>query len=161
MNKSLFQIEKELLLIEQQLEESGGELTPEIEQALEIGQQELQSKAFNYCKFIGSLEADISKAKSYKAQIDGYIKKKENLLNRLKNALKNAVLNFGSFEAEIFTLSTRKSESLEIIDENLVPDKYKTIKQTITIDKKLIKSDLKNQNIAGVVLNKNINLQIK
>jgi len=161
-NKSLFQIENELLYLEQQLEESGGELTPEMETALEITQKELQTKTFNYCKYIRSLESQIDSAKVYEDQIRKYKQSKQRVIERLKMALNNAVVNFGKIETEIFTISNRKSESLEVIDENMIPDKYKVIKQTIVIDKKVLKEAIKKgEVIPGAVIRENSNVQIK
>jgi len=162
MNKSLFHISSEMMLIEQQLEDNGGELTPELEQALEITQKELQTKAFNYCKYIKHLESQISAAKIYEDQIRDYKQKKVRAIEGLKNALKNAVDNFGKIETEFFTVSLRKSESIDIIDEDQIPDKFKTIKQTISISKSDIKAAIKKGEVVfGAVLNENTNLQIK
>ena len=52
MNKSLFQIEQEYQLLTDQLIESEGELTPELEQALDIAQTELQTKGVAYSYII-------------------------------------------------------------------------------------------------------------
>jgi hypothetical protein len=162
MDKSLFQIENELLAIENQLAESGGELTPELEQALEIGQQELKQKSFNYCKYIRSLEAQIDSAKTYEEQIRNYKKSKQRVIERLKMALKNAVINFDTIETEIFKISNRKSSAVEIVDEDQIPDKYKIIKQTFQIDKKAIKEAInKGEVVFGAKISENLNLQIK
>lgn len=159
---SLWQISNELLLIEQQLEELGGEITPEIEQALEITQKELQSKCLNYVHFINHIQTQISEAEIYKSKVLDYISKKEKLLERLKNALNEAVTKFGTIETDMWKLSQRKSESVEIVDLDKVPDKFKTIKQNIQADKTAIKQALKNgENIEGAKLIEKQNLQIK
>ena len=162
MNKSLFQIEQELLSLEAILEDSGGELTPELEQSLEITQKELQHKTFNYCKFIRHLQGQIDSAKTYEDQIRQYKQKKQRVIDRLKMALENAVSMFGKIETEIFTVSNRKSISVIIANEDMIPDKYKVIKQTVVIDKKAVKDAIrKGEVVMGAQLVENLNLQIK
>jgi hypothetical protein len=58
MKKSLYNITKEALELASALEE--GELTPELETALAINQNELQEKAINYGYAIKSLEEDVT-----------------------------------------------------------------------------------------------------
>ena len=159
---SLWKISNELLLIEQQLEESGGELTPDIENALEITQKELQSKCVNYIQFLNSIDAQIHEAEIYKAKVLDYIDKKKKLTERLKNALNEAVNKFGNIEADMWTISQRKSESIEITELDKVPDKFKTVKQTFQADKKAIKDAIKaGEKVPGAELKENKNIQIK
>ena len=159
---SLWQISNDLLAIENELAETGGELTPELEQALEITQKELQSKCFNYVKFIEKLEADIYMAETYKAKAADFAAKKARTIKRLKAALKIAVINFGTIETDIYKISNRRSEAVEIVDETKIPDAYKTIKQDIVINKMAIKADLKaGHGVPGAELKENQNLQIK
>ena len=53
MGKSIFDIDRELLDIFEELEENGGELTPEIEEKLKLNEEEITSKVKNYvfCTF--------------------------------------------------------------------------------------------------------------
>lgn len=159
---TLWKISSDLLQIEAELELSGGELTPEIESALEIKQAELSEKTLNYVRFINHIQSEINEAEIYLLKVQDYMHKKKVLSERLKSALKDAVLNFGEIESEYHRLSLRKSESLEIVDEDMIPAKFKTIKQTIQIDKVAIKKAIKAGEIVfGCILNENQNLQIK
>jgi len=162
MEKSLFAISQDLIQIWSELEENGGELTPEIEERLQLTQIELSVKAGNYVSFIKKLENEAEFLKeTYQAKIQSEIKKREALAERLRDALLQAVQRFGDIQTDrLFKVTTRKSEAVEIIDESLVPNEFKTFKPVIskTDIKKAIKSGIK---VEGAELRENINLMIK
>jgi len=162
MEKSLFAISQDLIQIWSELEENGGELTPEIEERLQLTQIELSVKAGNYVSFIKKLENEAEFLKeTYQAKIQSEIKKREALAERLRDALLQAVQRFGDIQTDrLFKVTTRKSEAVEIIDESLVPNEFKTFKPVIskTDIKKAIKSGIK---VEGAELKENINLMIK
>ena len=55
MGKSIFDIDRELLDIFEELEENGGELTPEIEEKLQLNSQEITRKVKSYVAYINKL----------------------------------------------------------------------------------------------------------
>ena len=72
--------------------------------------------------------------------------------------------NFGIDELKTPTLKVnfRKSESIEIENEDLIDDKFKVEKVTKSISKTLIKEAIKNgENVLGANISVNYNLQIK
>jgi hypothetical protein len=160
--KSLFQITEDLAVVIGHIEEAGGVATPEQEEQLTISREELQSKGLNYVHFIKKLENDLELAKVYEEQIKQFKKRKETLIQKLKDHLLNAVTEFGDIETEIFKITTRKSESVEIVSEDKIPMycyRSKTIKE---IDKVKIKEELKKgQEVPGAILKENKNLAIK
>ena len=163
MEKSLYVIKEEYLDLISQIEQSEGELTPELENALTINKAELEVKSIAYVEFIKQRE-------SFNARIDEEIKRlqaikkaNDNLVLRLKNNLLNAVNMFGNFEAGFLKLSTRKSKSVEVnIDTNDLPKEFKSIKVTEAPDKTAIKKAIESgQEIEGCRIVENINLAIK
>lgn len=161
-NKSLFAISSELTEIFNQLEESGGELTPELEQALQISKAELKSKSLNYVHYIKKLENDLELVKVYEEQLEAFKKRKERILERLKDSLKTAVEQFGEIEADIFKITTRKSESVEVINENEIPPQFYISMIVKTLDKKRVKEAIKNgEEVPGAIIKENKNLSIK
>lgn len=58
MNKSIFQIDAELMNVFQELEENGGELTPEMEETLQNGGEAITSKVKSMCSYIEYLKSD-------------------------------------------------------------------------------------------------------
>lgn len=94
-------------------------------------------------------------------------KKLENKLNKFKEYVKECMQNgsFNKIDTGIGTLSLVKSPiSVEVIDEAIVPDEYKTVKTTISVDKKAIADNFKQNGelIDGVeIYTNNYNLRIK
>lgn len=161
---NLYNIKQEYLDILNQLEELEGEITPEIEQALIINQKDLQEKAVGYGFIIKRLDDDVSIIDAEIKRLQEYKKKsearKELLEQRISEAMK--LYNIEKVETPTLKLSFRKSESVEIEDENQVPKEYIKIKTTTSIDKVALKAAIKEGKvIAGATLIKKDNLQIK
>ena len=65
-------------------------------------------------------------------------------------------------ETSLNNLSYRKSESVSILDENIIPSEYWKVKEVKTIDKMKIKEDIKNWlDVIGASIETKQNLQIK
>lgn len=162
MRKSLYEITGQALEIYSELEESGGELTPEMEEALVITQTEMQSKGVAYLEvikdrtaFVGNIDAEIKRLQVMK-------KANTSLINRLKSNLLDAVNAFGDIELGLTTITTRKSKAVEVEDINSLPNEYKTIKVTEAADKKAIKEAIeRGTEIKGCSIVENKNLRIK
>jgi len=162
MKKTLFDITNEALVIYENLEENGGELTPEIEQALVINEKELQSKGIAYVELIGFTESYVSRVDEEIKRLQAIKKRNTLLVDNLKNRLLDAQQTFGDFTLGFTTITTRKSESIEVEDVNSLPKEYKVIKVTEQADKKALKDAIKSGKvIAGVTLVENQNLRIK
>ena len=164
MNKSLFQIESDYLELSNQLIEADGELTPELEQALQITQDELESKGISYGYIIRKFETETDIIDAEIKRLQALKKAREKSSERLKERIKSAMELFDiqKIESPLLKLSFRKSESVEVEDINNLPAMYKTIKVTETADKRLIKSALETgKEIEGCRIVINNNLQIK
>lgn len=92
---NIYQISKELLSIFDELEENGGELTPELEEALNIKQEEFRDKIKSYSNAVKMLENDIIDIKAEKARLNDLQKSKEKTIERLKKIMIDAVELFG------------------------------------------------------------------
>lgn len=163
-SQSLFKISNELQLVINELIETGGELTPEIENALVIAEGDLKTKATNYAVVIRAIEYDNSIVDAEIKRLSAIKKVRINTVDRLKTALSNALIQFDIDEIETPTskINFRKSTVLEVSDETHIDKKYKKNVVTTTIDKMAIKKDLKNgEKIAGCELVHKKNLQIK
>lgn len=162
MKKSLYQIGKEYEDIASQLEE--GELTPELEIALVITQEQLQTKAVNYGFVIKEFESDISAIDEEIKRLTAIKKSKANAKERLKQTLSDAMQYYGIEKVEIPTLklSFRESKSVSITDESHLPKKYMVEKVSYSPDKTAIKKAIENgENVTGAEITTNQNLQIK
>ena len=158
---TLFNLSQEQQMLNCMLEESGGELTPDIEQALEINQSNFIVKAENYGKAIlhyKAMEAVIAAEQDRLLQMKRTI---QNTQQRLKDSIADAMHLFGkdSMEFDTLKLSFRKYTQV-MIDENAnIPNEF--IKVKTEIDKAGIKEALKTRNIQGCRLQENLNLQVK
>ena len=159
---NLFNIKQEYINLVNTIIDNNGELSPELSQALAINETELKEKAINYGYVIKSFEyendiidAEIKRLKALKEQ-------KEKAIQKLKNAVSDAMNLYGieKVESPALKLSFRKSESIEI-SENL-DKRFMIEKVTLQPDKVAIKEAIKKgEQVDGAVLVINQNLQIK
>lgn len=140
------------------------ELTPELEEALIINQDQLQAKAVNYAKVIANYQAESDaidqEIKRLKAMKDSRDKKVE----WLKESVKKAMLVSGieKVESPLFKLSVRRSEAVEVDVVEALPSAFQNVKNVVTADKVAIKEAIKRgENVFGARIIENFNLQIK
>jgi hypothetical protein len=140
------------------------ELTPELESMLIINQQELSEKSVNYAKVIRNKEADSvaieNEIKRLKAMMDA----NDRVVDRMKLAVRDAMLASGidKIESSLFKLSLRRSEAVEVVNIDQLPESLVTVKKTVSADKVKIKEAIKNGvPVEGAVIVENFSLQIK
>jgi hypothetical protein len=161
--KSMYEISREAMDIVSALEENEGELNPDIESALRINQNELQDKAINYSYAIKTVSNDVDAISEEIKRLQALKKAKENVVQKLKDTVVNAMQIYGIEKVETPTLklSIRRSEAVEV-DDNFDNDIYVFVKVTYTPDKTKLKEAIKRgESIQGVTLKENYNLQIK
>jgi hypothetical protein len=161
---NIYNITTEFLNLEAQLIENGGELTPEIEQALIINKDELQHKSIQYGYVIKSLSDNVDAIDAEIKRLQGIKKVNENAIDRLKDTLSSAMQLFGIPELKTPTLKInfRKSEQVIVHDVNSLPQMFKTIKVSEQPDKVKIKEAIKSgEDVIGCELITVQNLQIK
>jgi hypothetical protein len=161
--KTLYQINNDYYDLISQIESLEGELTLELESALEINKNELEVKSIAYVEVIKQRESFNTRIDDEIKRLQALKKQNDNLILRLKNNLLNAVNLFGNFEAGFLKFSTRKSKQVEVnIDPNDLPKEFKVVKVTETADKVAIKKAIEQgQEVAGCRIVENLNLTIK
>jgi len=146
---ALFDANKYSAKIEEMLIETGGEITPEIEQVLvlqEWSEAQLQAETDLLAM---SLERIGQLASYYKDQIEHLeklIKGLERAEVRLTNEIQGtmAKLNLDAVEGQYKRLSLRRTApKVEILDQQAVTDEFKEMKITETIKKRAIADALK------------------
>ncbi len=161
---TLYGITAELNDILSQLEELGGEITPELEQALAINEEQFVAKAEDYGHAILNLKGMAAAAKAEKDRLAALQKFYENAQKRLIDALSNAMQVFGHDKVENATmrLSLRHTTATEVDDLDQVPAEYKTTKVEVVADKTAIKKAIQSgEDVPGAHLVENVSLQIK
>lgn len=159
---NLYEITRDALELASLLETE--ELTPELEQALVINQEQLQAKAGNYAKVIANIQSDADAIDNEIKRLKAMKESKERAIDRLKSAVKNAMLvsNIEKIESPLFKLSIRKSEAVEVDIVEALPGAFINVKNVVTADKLAIKEAIKRgENVTGARLIENFNLQIK
>lgn len=117
IEQSIFNIEADLEAIFMELEDNGGELTPEIEEKLKITQENFENKVSKYVKAIRYYEDNVSILKGRKKGIDDLLKVRENRAKRLRTIITDAVTRYGVkgksgnnvlelWDAKLFTRNT-------------------------------------------------------
>jgi len=159
---NLYELTQEGLELQELLENE--ELTEELEQRLLISQNEVQSKGCFLAPIILNNEVTIEVIDNQIKRLKELKEKKERLINRTKYFLKNAMVSNGinKIESHLFTLSLRRSESVEVDIVEALPSEFINIKNVVTADKVAIKEAIKRgENITGARIIENFNLQIK
>ena len=159
---NLYEITREALELASLLETE--ELTLELEAALVINQEQLQVKAGNYAKVIANIQSDADAIDNEIKRLKAMKESKERAIDRLKSAVKNAMLvsNIEKIESPLFKLSIRKSEAVEVDIVEALPNAFLNVKNVVTADKVAIKEAIKRgENVTGARLIENFNLQIK
>jgi CxxC motif-containing protein len=164
MKLSLYEIEKSQLEIVAQLIENGGELTEELEQALTLNKENLQTKGTNYGLIIKQLDGECAIIDSEIDRLSLLKKSRAKTVEKLKNNLSVAmqIFDIEKIETPLLKISFRKSETCEIDDAALIDKKYITEKTTESIDKTAIKAAIKaGEIVVGARIQENKNIQIK
>lgn len=131
MAKSIFDIDRELYALYDEIEEAGGEITPEMEKKLELNGQEMTNKVKSITNFINKLKADLLAIKSETDRLAKLKKSKENTITGLTNLVLFAIRNYGTEDKKgkkwidwgTGKVGIKKSTSIELDDkkiENLV-----------------------------------------
>lgn len=159
---TLYHITSEQLRINELLEESGGELTPEIEEALILNAENFEIKADGYIESISRYKALAEAADVRIKEMQRIKKTSENIEKRLKERLLQAMMVMGvdKMELGLRKLSIRNTSAVNITDEAHIPAEYIIIEQKY--DKTRLKDALKNgETIPGAELVTNKSIQIR
>ena len=92
---NIFEIKQELQTIFDELEENGGELTPELAEQLLIKQEEFKDKVEAYTNAIKLLEGDVALIKNEQKRLKELVDRKQKTIDKLKDIILLAVDQFG------------------------------------------------------------------
>ena len=164
---NLFNINGEYLSIVNRLTECEGELTPELENDIEINEAEFEQKAPAYGHVIIGKEYNIDMIKKEIERLKGYITKEERDKDRLKKALimSMQIRGITKIETVNMKISLKESKSVEIINEAQLSEEFiRTYvpEPTRSPNKIAIKKAIdEGREVEGAVLIINKSIQIK
>ena len=142
---------------------NGGEVTPELEQAMTITEDQFTAKSVDYGQAIITLRS-MEAANDEKERLANLQKFYENAEKWLSGALLNAMELFGKPKVETPTmrLTARHTAATVIDDLDMVPKQYTTTKVEAVADKKAIKEAIMGgEDVPGARVVENVSLQIK
>lgn len=156
---TLFEIDKAIQDFEFEVDEETGEiLNPNALEELEMAREQ---KIENVGLYIKNLEAEADAVENQEKVFADRKKRIRKKIEGLKGFLGYA-LQGEPFKTDKVVMSFRKSESVHITDEYLIPDEYKTFTVVKKPDKTVIKKALKDgKEIMGCELVEKRNISIK
>ena len=118
---NIFELGKHLQSIFEVIEENDGELTPELEEELDITSQNFKDKIEAYCQVLTIYNSDVECCKNEKSRVNSIQNVKKNTIERIKQKLLEAVEAFGEIgksgnkviETPTRKLYTKGSTSIE------------------------------------------------
>ena len=174
---NIWQIQQELLDIFNELEENGGDLTPELEDKLNITQSEFKNKIENYLYVIKKTESDINACDAEAKRLTALKKSKQNTVDRIKSVMAKAIEQFGDenkngnkfIDLGTAKITVRTSDKVIVNDdfaENLVNSTFDEVRSMV-FTKELQSNDLKDlltipeNKLDGVTANISIDVPLK
>lgn len=158
--KNLFNIDAELYEVYNEIENNGGEMTPELEATLEITEAERMTKGEGYVYVIKQLRSQADMIKSEIKRLQELAKRYENSADKLADTLLQSVVAHGQIKTALVTISSRKSKSVSITDESLLKEEFLRIKTEP--NKTAIKEALEaGQEVHGALIVENYSLSIR
>lgn len=162
--RSIYNISNDHLQLMQEIENLEGEITPEIAEALQINQAELQTKAVSYGYVMRQYDFEIDQINQEVARLNKLAQAKAKVKDELKTRISDAMkaYNIEKIDHANLKLSFRKSKVL-VIDENAhIPVEYIKTKEVETVDKAGLKKAIdEGAEFTGIWIHENSSLQIK
>lgn len=124
---NIYQISQDLLDIFSEIEDNDGELTPELEEKLNVTQDDFKYKLKSYAEIVKNLQTDISAIKEEKKRLSDLQTAKERTIERLQSVMATAISTFGDtaktggkfVDYGTGKISVRNSDTIEV-NEDLI-----------------------------------------
>ena len=134
--------------LEYMLEEAGGEMTPELEEAFDKLAKDLSHKVDGYGYLMRKLKANIDASKSIIKDMQAAVKAKENNLKNLKEHIAYNMQMYGMdrLSGETCNLSLRRTTVALLGEYNdIITSAQAQLPSWITLKAEVSKTELKNQ----------------
>lgn len=153
MSETLYQLTAQMRQIEEQLDETGGELTPELEDLWNETGESLVAKVDNYNALIIKIENYADNLANEIKRLQALKKTADNSLARIKGHIKDVMVANGFTKLEgAFCKMSLSSSTSTVVDEDLLLQPYNgklqrlrdELPSWLTVEVKVSKSELKN-----------------
>jgi len=160
---NLYNIENEYVMLTQQIIDAEGVVDEDINLALAINLEQLETKGRSYGFIIKTLDNEVEiidkEIERLKKLKEVRVKTAEELKERLLEAME--LFDIVKLESPLLKISLKKSERVDA-NVDIISSEYLNKKVTFTVDKVKIKTDIKaGKSIIGAVITSHNNLQIK
>ena len=159
---SLIALDNEYRELMQIIQDSDGEISPEVELALTKNLIESKAKVSGYVVVLERFESEIEFANEQIKKAKEYVDKIKRQKDRLEMIALQVIQSKGArLEGDLGRwISTRKSSSVEITDPDLVPPIFSKV--TVSLDKAAIKAAIANgEEVPGARISENLNVTWK
>ena len=160
---TLIKLEQEWLEMQSIFQENDGELTPELENQLDTIYDEIIKKQDSYLFIIDQMKKQIENGKDWVKKFQTKIKSLETQQKRMNDLLIANMESTGinKLEGELGKISLYEREAVEVYDESLVPEKFKTEVVSVKISKSDIQEAFKKgEDVLGARQLKNKHLRV-
>lgn len=163
---TLYNILEEHKLLLQQIEELDGEVTPELDEAMNLTREQFDDKAASYGYMVKKFEDESTVIEAEIKRLKNLQDKAEKKAEWFRFKIDSAMKEFGIDEVNKNNLRLffRKSKAVVIDNEELIPKEYKTcVPEKWNPDKNAIKAaiDKLDADVPGAHVEEKKNLQIK
>ena len=151
-------------LLVESVDEETGEINPEAIDLLNECKENFEEKIAGLVEFIKRLSADYEAYKKEESRLATMKKSTENKIEWLKGYIKACLEKVGRDKVETTSckVSLSNSHAVNITNLEALPAEYKSIEQTVKVDKKALAEAFKQgQEIVGAEYVTNINLRIR
>lgn len=158
---TLYEIEEVYRGLMEYAEENEGDITEVVEEFEKV-RADFDNKAENYWRIIKNLNAQADALKAEKQKLEQKQRRAERLADSLKERMANAMQTFekDKVKTQFGSFSFRKSTSVEILDETVIPDDFFRVKKEV--QKSVIADAIKAGHVVpGAALKENRNLQVR
>lgn len=149
---NLYEISNEYqVVLEESFDPDTGEINSNAIEKLDDIKVSLEDKAISVASYIKNIEAEreaIEKAKKAMSDRESKLDKKSDYLTQyLQTNMERC--GFSEIKSPFFVIKLKKCPvSTDIVDESMIPEEYKKMKEIVTIDR----CKLKEEMLAGVVI---------
>lgn len=164
MEKTLYSINEQYLDLLRQIEENGGEVTPELEEQLAINEADHAAKLEAYGRIISNYTAEAAACMEEVKRLA----LKADRATRAAGRLKDTILYFlqatdrRKAAAGVWTYTLRDSKAVEVEDDSALPEEFWRVREVRTPDKQGIKAAIEaGATVPGARLVTNTSLQMR
>lgn len=126
--KNLFNLDAELFSIQEEINENGGELTPELEERLEITTIGREQKIAGCLYIARELRNKANFVRAEAKRLQEIAKQYDNTADRLEENVLTSIINIGPVKTDFMSVTTRRTKAVHIVDDKEIPEEFCRVK---------------------------------